>query len=130
MTWPVDSVAGPTLGSTRTIAVAVQAVDGDLLRLRFDGAEGSLDVIRIRPDQLASLDPLSRLSALTGLEGLDTSNSVDRLAASLSVDPAQLRSQLARRGDQEIIGLLPVAAIDPDLHAALAELEDALAPLD
>ena len=129
LTWPLDSVVGPTLGSTRRVADRAEAADGDRLRLRFDRAEGRLDVVRI-PANTELSNPLDRLSALTGLEALDNSNVFDRLAASIGVDSTQLRSQLDRRGDHHLIELLPVTIIDDDLQAALAELKDALAPSD
>ena len=30
MTWPIDSISGPTLGSTRALAIEAGAVEGDL----------------------------------------------------------------------------------------------------
>jgi hypothetical protein len=130
LTWPVDSPVGPTMGSIRRIAHATQATEGDVLRLRVDRAEGTLGVDRVRPQDLESMTPVARLSALTGLEGLASSNALERLAESLSIDPAGLRSHLIRRGDGHLTGLLPEVAVDPDLEVALAELEDALAPLE
>ena len=130
ITWPVDSAVGPSLGSIRTIAEAIHATEGDLLRLRFDRAEGTIHVVCLRPLDLDSMAPVARLSALTGLESLTSSNALERLAESMSIDPAGLRSHLIRRGDGHLTGLLPEVAIDPDLGVALAELEDALAPLE
>lgn len=130
LTWPLDSPVGPTMGSIRRIAHATQATEGDLLRLRVDRAEGTLGAVCVRPQDLESMSPVARLSALTGLEGLTSSNAVERLAESLSIEPIGLRSHLFRRGDGHLTGLLPEAAVDPDLKVALAELEDALAPLE
>jgi hypothetical protein len=130
VTWPIASVAGPALGSTRALAVRQDATEGDLLRLRFDRLDGVVRTARVRARELGDLTPLEQLEALTGLSELDSSTVGDRLAAALGVDRSRLRSQLHRRGDASLISLLPTATMDPGLGTALAELAGALAGAD
>jgi hypothetical protein len=127
VTWPMASAAGPAIGSTRGLATRLGAVDGDLLRLRFDRGSGTVEASRVVANELREAQPLDRLAALTGLQGLQSANVVERLAASLGVERSRLRSQLYRRGDHTLIGLLPVPSVDARLSEALAELGDALA---
>jgi len=122
ITWAIDSTVGPTLGSTRALAIQAGAVLGDLLRLQFDRAEGTVQAVRLRPSELREVTPIARLSAMTGIPDLDELNAADRIAASIGVNARELRSKLYRRGDGPLVALLPVASIDPALDAAIAEL--------
>lgn len=127
-TWPVNSLAGPTLGSIRALALQTGASEGDLLRLRFDRAEGSVEVVRVNLQELKGAVPLAQLSLLTGLDGIDSTNAIDRVAVSVGVDRSRLRAQLHHRGDGFLVGLLPAPQVDANLEEALAELGHALAP--
>jgi hypothetical protein len=126
MTWSIDSIVGPSLGSTRALAIETRAIEGDLLRLQFDRVEGTVQAFRLTPRELSEATPITRLSALTGILDLDELNAADRIAASIGVGTSELRSRLYRRGDGSLVELLPVASVDPALDAALAELSAAL----
>jgi len=126
VTWPIDSVSGPTLGSTRALAIDAEAMEGDLLRLQFDRVAGTVQVARLTPKELNEAAPIARLSALTGMIGLDDLTALDLIAAAIGVDNSEVRSRLYRRGDGSLVDLLPVTSVDPELDAALAELGAAL----
>jgi len=126
VTWPIDSVSGPTLGSTRTLVVDTGAEEGDLLRLQFDRVAGTVHAVRLIPKELNEAARIVRLSALTGIMGLDDLTAPDLIAAAIGVAKSEVRSRLHRRGDDSLVELLPVTSVDPELDAALAELGAAL----
>ena len=126
VTWPIDSVSGPTLGSTRALAIEAGAVEGDLMRLQFDRVTGTVQAVRLTPKELNEATPIARLSALTGMVGLDDLTAPDRIAAAIGVGKSEVRSRLYRRGDGSLVELLPATSVDPELDAALAELGAAL----
>jgi len=125
LTWPIDSVVGPTLGSIRLLAARSGAEEGDLLRLRFDRTGHTVSAARVISSVLTRASDLERLSLITGLQ-LDRVNAIDRLAESLGVEAESVRRVLHARGDSDLVALLPQPASNADLDAALAELEDAL----
>jgi hypothetical protein len=125
LTWPVDSVTGPSLGSIRLLAARTDAEEGDLLRLTFDPTDSTLRATRLSSSVLIQVSDLERLSLITGLE-LDRTSALERLAESLGVEPESVRRVLHARGDGELVAMLPKPASNADLDAALAELQDSL----
>ena len=101
-------------------------MEGDLLRLKFDRAAGTVQAIRLTSEELNEAAPIARLSALTGIVDLDDLTALDRIAAAIGVSKSEVRSRLYRRGDGLLVELLPIASVDPELDAALAELGAAL----
>ena len=116
VSWPATATTGAAIGSTRSVAEGLDAVVGDVLRLVFDLDVGSVE---------ASLVSGSSLSDLTGL-ALTEGGEAAEIAAAIGVDPFEVRTALAERGDVEVAGLLPSTRSSSKLDEALSRLDDLL----
>lgn len=112
VSWPTTSITGAAIGSTRSIASALNAVEGDVMRLVFDPDRGNVE---------ASLVSGSSLSALTGLE-LTEGREAAEIAAAIGVEPFEVRSALGDRGDIDVANLIP-SHVSSKLDEALTRLE-------
>lgn len=120
ITWPITSAFGPSLGSTRALALHVGARLGDDLRIQFDLSSGTCEPVRVAPELLVGRDIRSSLQLLTGLE-LRDGELAEGVAEGVGTTAAELVGVLRRRGDDQVADLLP-----PPTDLALA---DALADL-
>lgn len=116
VSWPATATTGAAIGSTRSVAEALDAVAGDVLRLAFDLDAGRVD---------ASLVSGSSLSDLTGL-ALTEGGEAAEIAAAIGVNPFEVRAALAERGDVEVAELIPLARSSSKLDEALSRLDDLL----
>lgn len=120
ITWPITSAFGPSLGSTRALALHVGAQSGDDLRIQFDLSRGTCEPVRITPTLLNESDNCSSLRLLTGLD-LRDGELAEGVANGVGTTPAELVGVLRRRGDDQVADLLPPPA-DVGLTDALADL--------
>jgi len=98
--WRLNSTTGGSIGSLRTYANAVGAIQGDDLVLILRPDDASFDITRIAGDESAS----SRLSKMLGRPAGDITSR--ELAASLDCTPEQVDEVLRSRGDHELLTLL------------------------
>lgn len=121
VSWPVTSAFGPSLGSTRALALAAGAGIGDDLRIDFDLDIDEHDyAVRRIPADLPVQDRREALELLTGLE-LRDGELTDGVAAGIGVTTAEVVGVLRRRGDDRVADLLPLPA-DVGLADALSDL--------
>lgn len=100
LAWRLSSTTGGSVGSLRTHASAVGAVQGDDLVLILRPDDASFDITRIAGDESAS-------SRLPKMLGRSVGDNVSReLAASLDCTPEQVDGILRSRGDHELLTLL------------------------
>lgn len=116
VSWPTTAITGAAIGSTRSVAKALNAMAGDLMRLVFDLDLGSVE---------ASLVSGSSLSALTGL-ALTEGGEAAEIAAAIGVDPFEVRAALADRGDVDVADKIPSTGSSSKLDEALSRLDDLL----
>lgn len=116
VSWPATAITGAAIGSTRSIAKALNATSGDVMRLVFDPDLGKVE---------ASLVAGSSLSALTGL-ALTEGGEAAEIAAAIGVDPFEVRAALAERGDVDVADLIPSTGSSSKLDEALSRLDDLL----
>jgi hypothetical protein len=67
VSWPLSSITGPSIGSLRSLALALDASDGDLLFLRYVADAGRFAAKVVRASDIEAADGLSRLALLHGL---------------------------------------------------------------
>jgi hypothetical protein len=123
VTWPDSSLFGPSIGSLRRTAAALQAAAGDQLLLTFN-RDTSEAAVQIHPaSRVESATSSDRSSMLTGLEpGLDFER---RLSAAVGADSTTaLRQRLRLRREDDLIPLLPGS--NTDLGDALERLKEVL----
>jgi len=118
ISWPDSAAAGPSLGSTRQLARTVGAVCGDSLLISFHLDTHSVRGSLIRPTT-------TDLAALTGLD-IEKGRELEALAASIGCSPAEVRTVLARRGDQQLLDAIPIPRADSHLEAAMSSLSEIL----
>ena len=112
------SLSGPSLGSTRALAKAVNAKVEDMLT-----------VILRRGDMTVSAQATDLNEHGTGwalvarLTGINENAGMDGLAAALNCGRGEVRATLRARGDVAVLEALPEQGLTPDLEAALAALD-------
>lgn len=123
VTWPASAAFGPSLGSSRALALSVGAQEGDQLRLDFNLTSGRVSCERIPP----AVNELPLVEALKLLSGVDCGGDpVSKIALALHTSISEVRRRLIERGDSLVAELLPIAALDDDLESALSELAQLL----
>jgi hypothetical protein len=119
VTWPRTAALGASLGSTRALAAAVGAAEGDRLRLDFYMDVGQVRGERV-PRDPGEIAGAELLRLLTGIEpGHDP---LAQVAAAIGVAPGEARRALISRGDTAVADLLPAPEVDSRLRAALSDL--------
>ncbi|MGQ0680562.1 MAG: hypothetical protein ACT4OM_13085 [Actinomycetota bacterium] len=119
ISWPVTAGLGPTVGSTRKLAEAAGAVEGDYVRLAFISELGTVEVARVAPEEMSNQAPFDSLRLICGIEG--DSSLEPALAFAVGVAPTAVRRTLKNRGDELVAGLLPDGQMDEGLEAALED---------
>lgn len=71
VSWPVTSITGPSVGSLRAEALALDALPGDFLFLAYLADQGRFDTKLVRASDIEATDGLSRLALLHGLQPAD-----------------------------------------------------------
>lgn len=71
VSWPVTSITGPSVGSLRAEALALDALPGDLLFLVYAADQGRFYTKLVRASDIEATDGLSRLALLHGLQPAD-----------------------------------------------------------
>ncbi len=120
ITWPMTSAMGPSLGSARVLAENVGALEGDRVRLDFDIEQGRVNIERI-PLELDNYENAEAIRLLTGIS-TDLSGTLDAVAKAIDASPANVRYALQKRGDNDLVSLLPLPDIDPQLKSTLSDL--------
>ena len=120
ISWPRTSAFGPSLGSTRALAVGVSAEEGDELRIQFDLASHTYRTYRIPAESWQQGDPRRVLELVTGLD-LSDDQLLEGVAAGIGTTAAAVIGVLRHRGDDRLADLLPSTA-DHALNDALADL--------
>ncbi|WP_292981031.1 hypothetical protein [Mycobacterium sp.] len=105
--WRLSSATGPSIGSLRAFAAAVDAVAGDTLVLIFELDTQEIDVARIPAGEPARL----RLHALLG--SAPDCSARAALAGALNCEPGEVDEVLRQRGDTR-----ELAALDHDEESA------------
>ena len=126
VSWPLTAIAGPSIGSVRSHALAHGLCEGDHLRIVFDTYTTTASSFGITQRELSTLDATRRAVALTGIEGLTGSNVANDLARAIEAPMGSLRRALIGRGDEALLQLLPTDSGSPELDEALARLARAL----
>lgn len=116
MSWPMTTTTGAAIGSIRSVVEDLDANLGDVVRLVFD-----LDAETVEGAVVTG----SSLGDLTGL-ALTPGGETAELAAAIRVDPFEVRTALAERGDQLVASLIPDATQSSGLDEALARLDGLL----
>ena len=106
LSWPDTSISGPTIGSLRVHAEALDAAVGDRLRVTFHGDTLSADVQLVAKKRVDALDGDLLLAEVTGVTG-HGQELLARLAAAVESDPTELARSLRRRGDPELADHVP-----------------------
>lgn len=120
VTWPMTSAMGPSLGSVRVLVENVGALEGDRVRLDFDIEQRRVTVERV-PRELSSYENDEAIRLLTGIS-TDLNETLDAVAQAIDTSPANVRYALQKRGDNDLVSLLPLLEIDPQLEATLSDL--------
>ena len=120
VTWPMTSAMGPSLGSARALAENVGVLEGDRVRLDFDIEQGRVTVERV-PRELDDYENIEAIHLLTGIS-TDLKGTLDAVAEAIGTSPANVRYALQKRGDNDLVRLLPLPEIDPQLEATLSDL--------
>lgn len=71
VTWPIASLTGPTLGSTRFLADRIAAQPGDQVLLFINRDEGTIDISRVDAAAVEASHGFERLALLTGIPNGD-----------------------------------------------------------
>jgi hypothetical protein len=79
VSWPLSSITGPSIGSLRTEAYALDASVGDLLLLTYLADERRFEVRLVRASDIETANGLSRLALLHGLPAVGSRE--DKLTA-------------------------------------------------
>lgn len=119
ITWPPTAALGPSMGSTRLLAMEVGAEAGDAIRLEFDTEIGVLSVFRVQYPELQTLSQQEQVASLTGILAADIRSA---LAVAIHADSSSVERALRARGDDRVADLLPVEVLPSDLEDALADL--------
>jgi hypothetical protein len=93
--WQLSSPRGPSVGTLRPLASAVEAVEGDDLVLVLNSKGGTFDVGRI-----AAADNLHQ--RLQMLIARPSPNPLSAIATSLSCRPNEVTTLLRQRGDTDL----------------------------
>ena len=125
VTWPKTSAMGPSLGSTRSLAVETGASGGERIRLDFDVQKSTVSAIRVGDSSDGGKDRHIGLQLLTGIRDVEA-DPMHLMARAIGVAPEAVRHTLVSRDDSEVAELLPVSEIDSGLEAALEDLAGAL----
>src|SRR5829696_911892 len=125
VSWPMTAAMGPAFGSMRTLALDVGAEEGDSLRLSFNLVGQTCEAFCVPPAALAAMSVPEVMEALTGITDF-TEGVRQTLARAIGVEPASLVPTLRRRGEDELLALLPPEEPDDALKDALAGLADLL----
>jgi hypothetical protein len=67
----------------------------------------------------------TEIGVLTGLN-IIKGKELEALAASIGCDPSEVRTVLARRGDQQVLDAIPIPQADSQLAAAMSSLSEIL----
>jgi hypothetical protein len=134
VSWPRSSITGPSVGSLRAEALALDAVTGDLLFLIFVKNETRFDTRLMRASDIEATRGISRLARLHGLQPADDlADTLTEIARALGIvigpadDPATIVDQaLARRRQDSWRNLIPATGEAESLDAVLERLEKAL----
>jgi hypothetical protein len=134
VSWPRSSITGPSVGSLRAEALALDAVTGDLLFLIFVKNETRFDTRLMRVSDIEATKGISRLARLHGLQPADDlADTLTEIARALGIvigpadDPATIVDQaLARRRQDSWRDLIPATGEAESLDAVLERLEKAL----
>ena len=120
VTWPMTSAMGPSLGSVRVMATRVEAMVGDRIRLDFDIEDGKVSAERV-PRELDSYEKAEAIRLLTGIS-TDLDGVLDAIARAIDTSPTNARYTLQKRGDVDLVSLLPEPKVDPQLESTLSDL--------
>jgi hypothetical protein len=93
--WQLSSAKGPSVGTLRPLASAVEAVEGDDLVLVLNSRGGTFDVERI-----AAADNLRQ--RLQMLIARPSHNPLSAIATSLNCRPNEVTALLRQRGDTDL----------------------------
>lgn len=118
MTFPGTSFTGPSLGSTRGLAEAVNAKMGDMLTVILRRAEMTVSA---RATDLNEHD--AGWALVARLTGISENSGMDGLAAALYCSRGEVRATLRARKDTAVLEALPERRLTPDLEEALAALD-------
>ena len=118
VSFPGTSFTGPSLGSTRGLAEAVNAKLGDMLTVILRRGEMTVSA------QATNLDEHDAGWALVArLTGISENAGMDGLAAALHCSRGEVRAALRARRDTAVLDALPERRSTPDLEEALAALD-------
>ena len=118
VTFPGTSFSGPSLGSTRGLAEAVNAKIGDMLTVILRRGEMTVSA------QATDLNEHDTGWALVArLTGIGENAGMDGLAAALHCNRGEVRATLRARRDTAVLEALPERRSTPDLEEALAALD-------
>ncbi|MCY4522849.1 MAG: hypothetical protein OXC13_18995 [Caldilineaceae bacterium] len=120
VTWPMTSAMGPSLGSVRVIATKIGATASDRIRLDFDIEDGKVNAECV-PRELDSYEKAEAIRLLTGIS-TDLDGVLDAIAEATDTSPTNARYTLQKRGDADLVSLLPVPEVDPQLESTLSDL--------
>ena len=120
VTWPMTSATGPLLGSARVMAEKVGALEGDRIRLDFDIEQGQVSMECV-PRELDSCKGIEAIRLLTGVS-TDLDEALSAVAEAIDTSSANARYALQKRGDNELVSLLPMPEVDSQLEATLSDL--------
>jgi hypothetical protein len=115
VSWPVSSISGPSIGSIRPEAHALDASPGDLLILVYLADQTRFETAIVRASDLEAADGLSRLALLHGIKPSDhPKQTLTAIAHALGVeitdadDPTSIVDlALSRRRQDSWRSLLP-----------------------
>ena len=116
----MTSAMGPSLGSARVMATNAGATAGERVRLEFDLEQGRVSSERV-PQDLDAYEDAEAIRLLTGIS-TDLGGVLVALAHAIGVPPANVRRALVERGDTDVVSLLPVPDVDPQLASTLSDL--------
>ncbi len=134
VSWPLSSITGPSMGSTRPEAHALDASSGDLLFLVYLADQNRFETRLVRASDLEAADGLSRLALLHGTQPTDDPmQTLTAIAHALGVeiteadDPASIVDlALTRRRQDSWRSLLPSGDKSETLDDVLDRLTKAL----
>ncbi|WP_420444518.1 sigma factor-like helix-turn-helix DNA-binding protein [Candidatus Poriferisodalis sp.] len=118
VTFPGTSFSGPSLGSTRGLAEAVNAKMGDMLTVIL--RRGEMTVSARATDLNEHGTGWAHLARLTGISEYA---GMDGLAAALHCSRGEVRATLRARRDTAVLEALPERRSTPELEEALAALD-------
>jgi hypothetical protein len=98
--WAETSHTGPSIGSLKAYVDELDAQIGDVLQLRFDRRDRSMQATVREPSPVDTI-PSARLAWLTGMSETVT-NDVEALAAAVHVPLSELEPTLRGRGDEAV----------------------------